>query len=659
MRKGYVLCLCVVFIMAAQAAGLRAEDKQPVTLDEMVVTASRVEESRSKLSSNITVISRDDIEMSASRTVGGLMEEKNIGHIQKYPGASISVGIRGFRTDTHGNDLQSHVLVLLDGRRAGTGNVAKLLTRNVERIEIIRGPGAVQYGSGGMGGVINIITRQGRADSAFAEGGGGNFGLADGAIGGTAVLKGFDFAGAVSAGTGGDYSDGNGNKFHNTGMDYRVGVSANTGYEFLPGHRLGMIFTYSKVKNAGNPGYITQNDLDDTTDKKNWSLDFKYTGEVPDGTFKWMARGFFGEDDNTWKDPVASNPDWWDDGEASINDTNQYGAQAQGTATIGPATITAGFDWIKYDITDTYEPQKSDYENPAIFMLSSASLLDSALTITFGMRYDWYSVDVTKPDGNDEDEDRFTPMVGLAWEALDGLKFRFQYAQGFMMPSAWQLGGYSSSPWGVTRGNPDLDPEKSTTYEGGIDFMNYGIEASFTYFSTSFDDKIQSVYLPDGTGSFENIGSAGIDGLEVALAYDIGVPLGLAWEIKPYFNMTWLTDYKDDDSDDRLKYTSAVNLSSGLAVSDGDRFSGRLNIAYTSPQDVDDWQSGLYPAPLSELDSFTVVDLMVTYRVLKTNDYGDLSWRTEVRNMFDEDYAYVKGYPMPGINFYMGLRWDY
>ncbi len=39
--------------------------------------------------------------------------------------------------------------------------------------------------------------------------------------------------------------------------------------------------------------------------------------------------------------------------------------------------------------------------------------------------------------------------------------------------------------------------------------------------------------------------------------------------------------------------------------------------------------------------------------------YSDVSVMTEIRNLFDENYAYVKGYPMPGINFYMGLRWDY
>ena len=659
MKESFIILWLLVMVGSLMANAEAGEKKSSGGLGEIVVTASRSEEALSNLSSSVMIIPREEIEMSSSHTVGGLLAEKNIGHIQKYPGALISVGIRGFRTDTHGNDLQSHVLVLLDGRRAGTGNLAKLLTKNVQRIEIIRGPGAVQYGSGGMGGIINIITRQGDRNSFFAQGGGGNFGLADGAVGGTAKHEGFDFSGAVSLEHRGDYSDGDGQKFRNTGIDYQGGISINTGYEFTEGNRLGAIFTCSKVNNAGIPGYMSQNDLDDHSDKKNWSIDFRYTGIDTSGMFSWMARVFLGEDDNEWTSPSRSNPDGWDDDSTSKNNTNQYGAQAQTTGRFGPASVTAGFDWIKYDVDDTWEPRESHYENPAVFMLSSMSALDDLLTLTFGWRYDWYSVDVTDPGGRDEDQSRFTPMAGLSWQAFQGLKFRFQYAQGFMMPSAWQLGGYSEN-WGTTtRGNPDLDPEKSTTYEGGFDYMNEGIKASATYFSTHFDDKIQSVYLPDSVASWDNIGSATIDGLETALSYDIGVPLELIWEIRPYFNLTWLTRYKDNDTDKRLLYTSSVNLSSGIFLSDGDRFSGRVNIAYTGPQDVEDWESGDYPARVIDMDGFTVADLTAEYRVIKTVNYGDITARAEIRNMFDEQYAYVKGYPMPGINFYAGLRWDY
>ena len=662
MRSGFltVLTAMLVLLSGAVSAGTDLEARsQGVDLGKIIVTATRSSQPLSQISSNVTVITRQEIEMSAARTVGELLAEENLGHIQKYPGALTSIGIRGFRTDTHGNDLQSHVLVLLDGRRAGTGNLAKLLTVNVDRIEIIRGPGAVQYGSSGMGGVINVITRRGETNSLYLQGGGGSFGLAEGQIGAEASMEGFDFAGAFSARTWNDYDDGKGRTYHNTDIDHETATSINTGYEFAPGNRIGALFTYYKADDAGAPGYMSKNDYDDYTDKRHWSLDLRYDGQVPDGQFKWMIRGFLGEDDDEFTDPVESNPDYWDMGITSINYTNQYGAQAQATGSFGPLTVTAGMDWIRYDITSTWKPQDSEYDNPALFMISSLGLFDSALTITLGMRYDWYSVEINEPNDNDEDDTHFTPMVGVAWKVLDGLKIRAQYAQGFMMPSAWQLAGYSASFWGVTRGNPDLDPEKSHTYEEGIDFMKEGLAASITYFHTDFDDKIESVYLPDGSSSWDNIGDATIEGLELAISYDLGVPLGLSWQIRPYFNMTWLTDYKDDDTDEHLLYTSAVNLSSGIDLSDNDRFSAKINVAYTSGQDVQDWESGSWPAPVVSMDSFTVVDLSAEYCAFRSPKFGEFTLRGEVRNLFDEDYEYVKGYPMPGTSFYLGLRWNY
>jgi len=140
-------------------------------LDEIIVTASRTEEQKRDIAYNATLIDEDEIRMSGATDLGGLLAELGIGYIGKYPGALTTVGIRGFRTDSHGNDLRGMVLVLLNGRRAGTGNIAKIMTKNIERIEIVRGPAAAQYGAAAIGGVINVITKQGNEKpEAFAEG---------------------------------------------------------------------------------------------------------------------------------------------------------------------------------------------------------------------------------------------------------------------------------------------------------------------------------------------------------------------------------------------------------------------------------------------------------------------------------------------------------
>ena len=72
------------------------------------------------------------------------------------------------------------------------------------------------------------------------------------------------------------------------------------------------------------------------------------------------------------------------------------------------------------------------------------------------------------------------------------------------MPSADQMAADFTSFGSRVLGNPNLDPETSSTYEGGIDYSQHGFNASLTYFYTDFEDKIVANYLTDGSKSWEN-----------------------------------------------------------------------------------------------------------------------------------------------------------
>lgn len=660
MKKSYspILLVQLLAITTAQPIFATAPASQPNMMDEVVVTASRTEEQITTVSSNITVITRDAIRQSAANNVADLLAEESIGHIKKYPGSLTSVGIRGFRTDTHGNDLQGHVLVLLDGRRAGTGNLAKILTKNIARIEIIRGPGAVQYGSAGMGGVINVITRRGTDNSLFVEGYGGSFDTAESTIGGTAFANNLDFAGSYSHGTRGDYDTGSGQQYQNTGINYESGLSANLGYSFSETNRLGLIFTRFEVDAAGSPGYLSRNDLDDYSDKNNYSADLSFEGQCPVTGSKLLARYFFGQDENSWMDPMASNPSGWNNGTASENKTDQQGAQFQLTGDLGPANLTAGFDWLDYEVENSWTPNTTTYTNPALFLLTRASFLEDRLSANIGLRYDWYEVEVKEPAGRSVDDTHFTPQIGVAWMLTDSLKLRAQYGEAFMMPSADQMAADFTSFGNRVVGNPNLDPEQSSTWEGGMDYNQNGLSGSFTWFHTDFEDKIVSDYLTDGSSTWKNLGDATISGIEAEIAYDLGMPLDLAWEVRPYLNMTILTKYEDDTTGEDLQYISGSNYSAGLVVNNGDGIFCRLNVAYAGSQDITDYESG-YPYQDMKLDANIVTDLTASYRFYENERLGAFTLRGEVRNLFDEDYAYVKGYPMPGRGLYAGLHWEY
>jgi len=123
------------------------------------------------------------------------------------------------------------------------------------------------------------------------------------------------------------------------------------------------------------------------------------------------------------------------------------------------------------------------------------------------------------------------------------LKLRAQYGEAFMMPSADQMAADFSSFGSRVLGNPDLSPEESATWEGGVDYGQGGLSGSLTYFHTDFKDKIVSDYLLDGSRSWQNLGDATISGFEAEVSYDIGMPLGWSWEVRPYLNMTLLTQY--------------------------------------------------------------------------------------------------------------------
>ncbi len=657
-KAGISLMILLFFVSVSFAQPIQ----KPISLEEMVVTASRTKEEKKYLTSNVTIIDKQEIERSSARDLGELLAEKGIGHIHKYPGTLTSVGIRGFRTDTTGNDLQGHVLVLLDGRRAGTGNLAKILTKNIERIEIIRGPGSVQYGSAGIGGIINVITKRGKGKpKASLSGLFGSFGYEEG----TAEFSGkkgkFDWSASVTVNKMDDYRSVDG-KYHNSGYDKKQSISINAGYEFLPQNRISIIYHYFKVDHQGSPEYFTRNDLDDYTDKRNESVDFIYEGAIPDlNLISWRIRYFKGQDKDRWVSPAVSDPTGWDVWSPyNKQTTDQQGVQAQLTLDWKCISLVAGYDWVDYDVENAvWNPKQTSYKNPAYFLLSKLLLLNNRLILKGGFRFDEYTLEVEKGQGREEYDNHVSPTFGIAYLITDNIKLRLNYGEGFRMPSAQQMAA-DYVVWGVrTKGNPDLDPEKSETYEAGFDISYPCFDFSFTYFHTRFKDKIEGPFFSAtlGYNTWENIGSAVIEGVEGSFSFDIASYLGWGFELKPYANFVHYTRYEDLTNDRDLYYVSDSYVSYGISFSGKYGIVANLNLSYTGEQTVQDWSRGIWPAPVVKKGGFTVADFTITKEVFRTK-YGKFGLRGEIRNLFDKDYEYVKGYPMPERSFFIGLKFS-
>jgi len=153
--------LLTVALFGAIAVPL-ASNAETASLDEVVVTATRFKEKSSSNPVNVTVITRADIQKNSARTLPELLSGEVGISMRDFFGnnaASSTVDMRGF-----GAAAGQNTLILLDGRRITDPDLsgvqwAAIPFSAIERIEILRGSGAVMYGDGASNGVINIITR--------------------------------------------------------------------------------------------------------------------------------------------------------------------------------------------------------------------------------------------------------------------------------------------------------------------------------------------------------------------------------------------------------------------------------------------------------------------------------------------------------------------
>lgn len=663
---------CIVFlggrrvkkclIIAAVAAWMATTSPawaSDTTFDEYVVTASRAKESVTEVAAAVTVIGTEAIQNSSATNLGALLAEKGAVQVLQYPGTLSSIGIRGFRTESHGNDLMGHVLVLIDGRRAGTGNAAKILTRNIERVEIIKGAAAVQYGSAAMGGVVNVITRKGEGrPSVFVEAKGGSADYREVASGVSGNAGKFDFSAAVSQSEAGDYKTGDGTTYKNTGNDGLLRASLNTGFEFLPGHRVGLTYTAFDADKIGNPGKIDANDTDNFKNSENSSFDLTYDGQNSSESLAWKARWFRGNDKDEWVDPTPVV------GYTSSQETDSEGAQVQLSWNTELFGITSGVDWVDYDIDATWAPQHTTFSNTAGFAMAKLRLFDKTLILSGGARLDRYEVEVLGGQGRKESDNDLNPSAGVVYKVSKHIKLRANVAEAFRMPSAKEL-AYDYTSAGSTRdgvyypgtryvGNADLDPEKSRTSEVGVDLSFGGLKSALTLFDTDFKDKIVSTPNQSGDSSWANIGDATIQGVEGEFSYTFADLFG-NWELRPYSLVTWLYEFEDKETGKDLQRTAETTISAGIALSDLDGFTTDLSVSYLSSQDVWDYTN----SKETVLPSVTVANLTISKTVLTTEKMGNLTVRGEVKNIFDEDAAYILGYPIPGRQFFAGVTWSY
>ncbi len=249
-------------------------------MDETVVTATKIAEPKKDVPASVQVITQEDIKGSVAKDAGGLIAEAGLGHITDYGPDFISqIEIRGLETDPF-SALQSRVLILVNGSRAGTVNLAEIPADDIERIEIVKGPASVLYGSSAMGGVINIITKQGVGGfSGFAGGQAGSFDYwkISSGVGGTAGS--FDYFATAARTSEDDYGVPGMGRRNDSGYNAET-ASARLGYSLFNDGHVSVGYQHWHGFDIGDPGATYAPAYGNYDDKQRDAGDLTYTTDT-------------------------------------------------------------------------------------------------------------------------------------------------------------------------------------------------------------------------------------------------------------------------------------------------------------------------------------------------------------------------------------------
>ncbi len=635
LRRGAVLC----FLALPHA--LRAQEaRDTASLPEIVVTATRYPVAPDSVASTVTVLRGDDLRAQGIHFVGDALRQVPGAHlVQGGPyGAATSLFVRGGESD--------YVKVLVDGvplnQPGGFYDFASLTTDNVERIEILRGPGSVLYGSDAIAGVVQIVTRQGAGGvRAGAAGEGGSFGSARweaSVLGGSNALG---WSASLSRLT----SDGT-YEFNN---DYRNTVASGR-FHARAGDRTTLSLTgrYHDAKYhfptdfTGVPVDRNQFTTDETAA---FALDVGHRfSEIVEGQVL-LGRS----DIETRFENPADPPPGPDFASSSRTSTDRTSADARVQLTL-PKGIRglagASLEAQRQEVIGSF----SEARNNLGFYAQATVLPVSRLQLTAGGRL----------DENEKFGSFWTYRAAALAFASPATRVRGSVGTGFKEPSFFDN---FDSPFSV--GNPDLRPERTFSVEGGVeqDFARGAVGVAVTVFAQRFRDLIQFTFAPPEPGgpNFFNVAAANANGVETALHVRPGGP------VNGSISYTYLASKVTDagfDAGDAATFVEGERLlrrpQDALTFRLESAFAGRVRLgallSWVGPRD--DIRFGQFPEPNQrvELPSYTTLDLSGTFTVLhRRQGTPSLDLTARVENLFDESYEQALAFPARGRGVFVGL----
>ena len=605
------------------------------------MTATRYPVRPDSVAATVTVLRGDDLRAQGIRFVTDALRQVPGAHlVQSGPyGSATSLFVRGGESD--------YVKVLVDGvpvnQPGGFYDFGSLTTDNVERIEVLRGPGSVLYGSDAIAGVVQIVTRQGTEGVRVgAAGEGGSFGTARWEVTGLGGGESLGWSASLSRLT----SDGT----YDFNNDYR-NTAASGRFQARAGERTTVALTgrfhdakyHFPTDFTGVP--VDRNQF--TTDKTAaLGLDVGHRiSEAVEGRLLLARSDIVTRFENPADPPPG--PGFASSDRTSIDRTSAD-ARVQLTLPKGVQGLAgASFEAQRQDVTGSFDEGR---DNWGVYAQATA-LPVSRLQLTAGGRM----------DENEKFGTFWTYRAAALAFASPSTRIRASVGTGFKEPGFFEN---FDSPFSI--GNPELRPERTFSVEGGVeqDLARGAVSLGLTAFAQRFRDLIQFTFIPtepDGPNYF-NAASANARGLEAE------VQVRPAGPVRGSVSYTRLWSEVTDagfDAGDAASFVEGERLlrrpDDALTMRVESAVAGRLRLGAVLSWvgTRDDIRFGQFPEPNQrvELPAYTTLDLSGTVSVLQQRRGGvpalDLTARVE--NLFDEDYEQAVGFPARGRGLFVGL----
>ncbi len=637
MKRKFLVMTAIIF-----SSQLHAQDSTTVKqLDEVIVTANRVEQKQSSTGKMITVINQETLQRNAGKTLTEIINYQAgifINGANNNAGTNPDVYLRGASS--------GNTLILIDGTPVGDpSNVNNTFDLNlitlgqVERIEILRGAQSTLWGSDAVAGVINIITKNAGKNSinSTAMLSYGSYQTFRSNLGLNGTIKKFSYSLVYDYIKSGGFPvahDSTG-KMNFKNDDFKQNnFQAKLGYQFSDHFSIKAFSISSKYNGSTDPGAF-QNDKDDYFENKNSMQNIELSYSTPSiqlhlsQSFSQTSRSYLNDSAS------VSGFDFYSKGD--------YHGNTAVTELFGNFEITKKIKLISglqglsqktdqhYLSISSYGPYETALGDSAkasnIAMYHSLLITGvSGFDFEAGFRYNHHSI-----YGNN-----LTYTFNPSYHISDFVKLFINVSSAFKIPSLYQL--YSEY------GNKNLKPEKSTNSEIGVQLYSKNKQSNFRIGGFKREIKDLIVFYTDPNTYASNYINRD---QQHDYGFELESTIGFTKRISLINNLT----YVDGDGENAGVKTKNLYRRPNFAFSS--IFTAELAKGFTvmpSFRFVGNRLKGMYDAGPAKMPSYYTIDFYLGYTISKNcRAFVDL------RNITNQEYFDIVGYNSKRFNMMAGV----